>query len=125
MFKTPWVSRVRLESSEAMCELLRRDLGYARAALSDERHAFHDLLDKYHALKVNGATTERTGLKPEPHPSSPSDRAIEDVVERFGGNVRLRRKLLQFRAQALESGADDDAVADQIKHWRDPALNDD
>lgn len=118
--KLPWVSRVRLESSEAMCDLLRRDLAYARSAVEESRGEFKELLELYHSLRSAGASPTGPGLKPEPEPHAPSDIAIEQVVERFGGNLRLRRKLLQFQAEARRRNADEGEIADAITVWKDP-----
>lgn len=117
----PWVSRVRLESSERMCDLLRRDLARERELSEGNAQRYDDLLEKYHELRASGASPAPKGLPREEEPHSPSDIAIEEVVERFGGNVRLRRKLLQYRADATRNGTDDEDIATAIRHWRDPS----
>lgn len=107
-----------------MLEAERRHVAEVRMLLASERQRYDTLLDKYHALKVGTtgvpADNHRHGLHPEPIPSSPSDLAIEQVVERFGGNIKLRRKLLQYREDRRQRDDTDDVIADSILNWRDP-----
>ena len=118
----PWVSRALHE------ECIQTLIGEKVALRADFRVLTDDyraLLDKYHSLRAVGASPVGGGLKPEPEPSKPSDLAIEQVVERFGGNLRLRRKLQQFQADARRHNADEDEIAEQITTWRDPAADED
>lgn len=99
--------------------MMARDLDYARYALNEAKSEFNELLERYHALRGSGATPVGS-LAPAVEPHAPSDLAIEQVVERFGGNVRLRRKLVQFQAEARRKNADEDEIADAITDWKDP-----
>lgn len=101
----------------------RSDLLACRNAREQDRADYTDLLNRYHELRGHGAIAG--GLKPEPEPSAPSDIAITEVVDRFGGNVRLRRKLLQFQASARRENADEADIARSILEWKDPNETDD
>ncbi len=118
------MSRDRYELAKLIATQSRNDMLTWKTAADHARTDFNALLEKYHELRTAGAVIPAQGLKPEVMPSSPSDRAIEQVVERFGGNPRLRRKLQQFQADARRRDADEGEIADNILNWRDPDQED-
>lgn len=120
--RLPFVSRaLHDERVQGLLED-RRTIQADFRVLTDDYRA---LLDKYHSLRSAGATPTGGGLQPEMPPAKPSDIAIEQVVERFGGNLRLRRKLGQFQADCRARDVDEDEIAEQITNWRDPAEDED
>lgn len=77
------------------------------------------LLEKYHALRVVGANpNDAKGLAPASRPSLPADLAIETIVERFNGNVALRRRLQRFvNLERQKPNADEERIAHAVLHW--------
>lgn len=123
----PWVSWARFDAMAQLVEAWRQDASKMGFAYEDLRkdaaaeRARHDaLLEKYHALRAAGASPPPPALTPAPRPSQPSDLAIEEVVERFGGSARLRRRLQKEQGKMRAGGDDEATIAHAIKHWRDP-----
>lgn len=99
----------------------------ADRAVAVERARFDALLDKYHALKLNGASVPepKPSLAPAQRPQSESQQAIEDVVAKFGGSIKLRRRLTKYRDDMLAADSTESEVAHAIRHWRDPDSDED
>lgn len=84
---------------------------------------YDDLLAKYHELRLQGANPaeERRGLAPAEPSKKAADRAIDDVVERFHGNVALRKRLQRFvNLERQKPDPDEEKIADRVLHWSTP-----
>jgi hypothetical protein len=93
-----------------------KDIDFYRAALALKDTRYDTLLQKYEAL-ANPQSARPALVIPT---RKPADIAIETVVAQFGGSSRLRRQLQRFvtTERSLE-GANEDAIADRVLHWRE------
>lgn len=112
--KSPWVARERLDQAEdrlraAHAEALNeRDLADLRSDNLQRR--YDDLLSKFMALRVQGAT-----LEPEPPVYAPAPTAAYDALrdlidQRSNGNLRVRAMMLRQLAIDRAEGSSDEAI---------------
>jgi hypothetical protein len=111
----PWVSRELLDTflasrGEEMRVVNRLqnqiELGHARYDL---------LLDKYHALKLQGATV--TAPRPTVEPREP-DAVQYAINEKAGSNHALRFHLTGYAAGERAKRVEDGVIIDAITNWR-------
>lgn len=125
----PFVSRGKYEMAFNLHIAVRDQysarLEMAQHNLAEMRKQYDALLDKYHALRAAGANPTSHALPPAPRPAKPADEAIESVVERFGGNAKLRRRLQKYvNLERQKPDADEERIAENVLHWRDPESED-
>lgn len=143
--KWPFVSRARLEAAVAMAGEARSQRVAAEmradkvdaawradySALVQTANAndtawserYGALLEKYHELRLQGGNAaEIRPVLSVAKPSGPIADAIDDVCEKFGNSVKLRRRLMKYAADARQDAPDMDEadIAHAIRHWRDP-----
>ena len=133
----PWVSRARFDDLQQSLDHERRAWACTsqgqeirwRCEQSDRQRVeakYEALIEKYHALKMAGASVPEPKIVLNPSRNlTEAEQAIEDVVSKFGGSVRLRRRLAKYRADMLGSDGTEDEIAHAIRHWRDPEESED
>lgn len=98
-----------------------------RELIEAERLRYTDLLEKYHSLKLEGATNNAgiRGLEPATRSTKPADEAIETMMGRFGNNPLLRKRLQRYVNLQRQKNAEEDAIAHSVLHWSDPDADED
>jgi hypothetical protein len=81
------------------------------------RARYDALLEKYHALKVIGASEPAAPAKPLQR--SKPDPVAEVIADRAGPNGRLRSQLTLFAASERRNGTPELEIAKSILHWQD------
>lgn len=100
----PWVGR------DAMNEWEGRELSRLWAELDDQQTRYDDLLEKYHALKVQGAT-----VREAPPPPVQVDPVIAAINEASNRDPKLRA-LMSREAQRMRlAGFEDHQIIQQIQ----------
>ena len=124
MFKLPFVSRERYENDLRTVDQSRMQASNLCESLIEEgckeRMRYDLLLEKYHELRVSGATPAIQPMKAALPPNEPSDVAIEDVLAKRGNSALLRRVLTRYQSEQRRNKVDEDKIADAITTWRDP-----
>lgn len=90
--KWPWVSREAYDERAASLVRAVDQVGQLVAAAHDQRTRYDMLLEKYHALKLQGAAI------PEPQPTLPKrerDPLIEAINAKAGSNHFLRARMIE------------------------------
>lgn len=103
----PWVSRELYEQIEAAWLHTRDDCWNLQTR-------YDALLEKYHALKVQGAVPEKQSEPVIAKEPSPLDYAI---AEKAGSNHRLRLYLTGYAAREKASNVDEATIISRISNW--------
>jgi hypothetical protein len=113
--KLPWVSEWRLLAAEA-----ERDR--ALSSLADMTAKYDRLLLDHLAYlrPVPVVTLPKAAL-----PTKEKDALLVLAAERGGRDAGLRRALSAYVQKQRAAGVDDERIADEITHWRDPEDEDD
>lgn len=85
-------------------------LGREALALADRR--YQDLLDKYHALKLQGAAEPVAPIAPAPRPIDP---IMQEIAAQCGGNTAKRGLMLRQVARDRKAGLDDEVILSRIR----------
>lgn len=110
-----FVSRAALDAERTLAKQWEdwcRDLVNESDA---QRRRYDALLEKYHALKLAGASTPAPAPAPLPRtPANPLDEVIGTVA---GTNSRLRKQLKDFAAIQRFQGADEQEITHMLLNW--------
>src|SRR4026207_1646420 len=101
----PWVSRDLFVTQRAIAD-------NALSLLTAERLRYYDLLEKYHALKLAGASVPEP--KPEPLPAKEPDPVTAAIISRSGKSAQLRKHYYDFVTEQRKQGVSDDEIAHAI-----------
>lgn len=101
----PWVSRESYDMLIALHNATAQDL-----TASFER--FDALLEKYHALKLAGASVPEP--KAEPQPPKEPDPVTSAIIARAGKSQALRKHYYEFVNEQRKEGVPDDEIAHAI-----------
>ena len=113
----PFVSRAAYDSIVASRDLLHAMYQHERAMVMDEWKRYDELLDRYHALRLQGQTV--TPPRPDIQPAPPSP--VEDAIaERSGSNGALKRHLTRIADQMRAAKKSDEEIITTLTKWRDP-----
>jgi hypothetical protein len=105
---------------------LRETIAAQQATIAMLERQYDKLFDAYTALRVSGANPTPTGLPPMQRSQKAGDIAIDDVCEAKGNPIGLRRILQRFvNLERQKPDADEDRIARDVRHWRDPESEDD
>jgi hypothetical protein len=105
---------------------LRETIAAQQATIAMLERQYDKLFDAYTALRVAGANPTPAGLAPMQRSQKAGDIAIDDVCEAKGNPIGLRRILQRFvNIERQKPDADEAAIADMVRHWRDPDSDED
>lgn len=107
--KWPWVARAVYEDAVQAVAVMR-----TREVMLTNR--YDALLDRYHALKLAGATPEPTPAEVVPVPPRVEDEARTLISEVCGNNYAKRSMMLKQLAMDRADGKDEDAILSAIRN---------
>lgn len=124
------VSRGRLELAlhnlAEMRALHQADVAYYRNKLDQAQDANRSLTAELLTMRHTGFVSGPQRMEPVKRPSRPADLAIEEVVEQRNGGAALRRVLQRYvNLERQKADADEDKIAERVKHWSDPDSEED
>ena len=111
----PWVSRAHYELLQHNYEKLRVESQHSRAwedLARDFSNRFDALLEKYHALRTQGANPAEP--KPEPRAAPEPDPVTQAILARAGKSQALRKHYYDFVSEQRRDGVSDDEIAHAI-----------
>ena len=101
----PWVSREEYNVLKGIYDDAMERWTDARNDLLTERKRYDELLEKYHALKLQGAEPVPPAAQYASRPPEPDDELKALIAEHSGGDIRKRyimlRQLKQDRADGV------------------------
>jgi hypothetical protein len=104
----PWVSR------EAFDEVIRT-MAYHQQAVNVANERYDALLEKYHALKLQGAEAPPPVTQYPPRTAEPDDELKALIAEQAGGDLRRRAIILRQLRQDRADGVSPEEIRRQIE----------
>lgn len=114
-----FVTRTRFTAMErrALDAEVSRDTAWKLVATAQTM--WQDLFDKYHALRLAGASIPEPAPVVQPVPRRENDRVTEVIADIAESNAKLRTRLHAFARKQRAENVDDDAIIQQLFNWKE------